>query len=181
MGAMLAQSFEQKKDPGKPGSQSGRIACGFNTALAGVFRGGAFRSSETEVGEVTVADSKVGARHQQTIDGGHKPAKKRGGGGREAERHCFGHCCPLVEAVQRIAAFCCSDSLCIPDASNNSFVCIAAYILLQCSIIETIGFPNDEKGRRKPAALGIFRSVVAYSAATFRGGSSAPESWISAT
>ena len=39
-----------------------------------------------------------------------------------------------------------------------------------------------QKGRRKPAALtSRKKNAIAYSAATLRGGSSAPESWISAT
>jgi hypothetical protein len=39
---------------------------------------------------------------------------------------------------------------------------------------------QNKKGRREPAAF-AFRVQAGYSAACFRGGSSAPESWISAT
>ena len=85
-------------------------------------------------------------------------------------------------AVQRIAALGSGDKLRIPDASNNPFVCIAAYSSLQRSILllRVVPFEASKKGRRKPVALeGI--EIIAYSAAALRGGSSAPESWISAT
>ena len=39
----------------------------------------------------------------------------------------------------------------------------------------------EQKGRRKPAALTSRKKRDRYSAATLRGGSSAPELWISAT
>jgi hypothetical protein len=59
---------------------------------------------------------------------------------------------------------------------------MAAYYLLQRNINETMGFLNNEKGRRK-CRRPLWRSEASrvYSAATLRGGSSAPESWISAT
>jgi hypothetical protein len=57
---------------------------------------------------------------------------------------------------------------------------MAAFILLQCNINETIEIPNDEKAAETGGFLKDSESA-AYSAATFRGGSSAPESWISAT
>src|ERR1700681_2216954 len=73
----------------------------------------------------------------------------------------------------------------IPDARNNRLVCIAAYSILQCNIERVPGtaipWPGQTKGPPEPAALTCAGSAAAYSAATFRGGSSAPESWISAT
>src|ERR1700687_2912704 len=72
----------------------------------------------------------------------------------------------------------------IPDARNNRLVCIAAYSILQCNIKgfrELLPWPGQTKGPPEPAALTCAGSAAAYSAANFRGGSSAPESWISAT
>src|ERR1700694_5083474 len=88
---------------------------------------------------------------------------------------------PFSEA-QRIAASLSGNNLRIPDASYNAFVCIAAYYLLQCNI-RPWDHPcpgNKQKGRPN-GGLGGIEKFPAYSAATFRGGSSAPESWISAT
>src|ERR1700687_3562333 len=90
---------------------------------------------------------------------------------------------PFFEA-QRIAASRSEDNLRIPDTSDNTFVCIAAYYLLQCNIRQfgakriASGQQPDKRGRRKPAASETF-SRVAYSAATFRGGARGPESWVS--
>ena len=69
----------------------------------------------------------------------------------------------------------------IPDASHNPFVCIAAFCLLHRNINETIRLSNSKKAAGKPAASKRSQDFAAYSAATLRGGSSAPESWISAT
>jgi hypothetical protein len=69
----------------------------------------------------------------------------------------------------------------IPDASHNSLVCIAAYPILQRNMNETIRFPNNKKAAENRRPLKGVEGKPAYSAATFRGGSSAPESWISAT
>jgi hypothetical protein len=78
-----------------------------------------------------------------------------------------------------------SRNLGMPDASSNLFVCIAAFFLLQCNINETICFSNSKRAAQTggPFKHSIDPAIdpVGYSAATFRGGSSAPESWISAT
>ena len=58
-------------------------------------------------------------------------------------------------AVQRIAALGSGDKLRIPDASNNPFVCIAAFSLLQCNINGTIELPNS---KRPPETGGLSRS-----------------------
>jgi hypothetical protein len=36
----------------------------------------------------------------------------------------------------------------IPDASHNSLVCIAAYLILQRNMNETIRFPNNKKAAK---------------------------------
>jgi hypothetical protein len=51
---------------------------------------------------------------------------------------------------------------------------------LQRNINGTIGFSNNKKAAGIAGGL-RFAGRIFYSAATFRGGSSAPESWISAT
>jgi len=81
-------------------------------------------------------------------------------------------------------AGCCSSyraNLGMPDARCNSFVCIAAYYILQRSI-KALAAPKPPTGR-PPEAGGphVPANAIVYSAATLRGGSSAPESWISAT
>src|SRR5882724_8831959 len=48
-------------------------------------------------------------------------------------------------------------NLCIPDASHNRLVCIAAISRLHCSINTLFGIPNNEKGRREPAAFRHFQ------------------------
>jgi hypothetical protein len=42
----------------------------------------------------------------------------------------------------------------MPDASNNSFVCIAAYNILHRSINGAIGFLNNEKAAGSAGGLG---------------------------
>ena len=79
----------------------------------------------------------------------------------------------------------------MPDTSSNAFVCMAAYYILQCNINGTIGFRTIKRPPKQPAAFQCnlrfcsgcaqIYPAFAYSAATLRGGSSAPESWISAT
>jgi hypothetical protein len=64
---------------------------------------------------------------------------------------------------------------------------MAAFCSLQCTKNTVIEIPMGtwglahEKGRRKPAAFYQLEPDAAYSAACLRGGSSAPESWISVT
>jgi hypothetical protein len=55
--------------------------------------------------------------------------------------------------AQRIAASWSGNNLRIPDASNNAFVCIAAYCRLQCSINGTIRVPDRKRPPEPPAAL----------------------------
>jgi hypothetical protein len=74
-----------------------------------------------------------------------------------------------------------SANLGMPDARCNSFVCIAAYYILQRSI-KALAAPKPNRqaaGSRRP--LTSPQNAIVYSAAILRGGSSAPESWISAT
>ena len=61
--------------------------------------------------------------------------------------------CPLF-LVRTIPLRDLGDSLCIPDASYNKLVCIAAIAPLHCSKINESGIPHG-KGRRNPAAFGI--------------------------
>src|SRR4051812_28679898 len=53
-----------------------------------------FSGSETETGEVAVADGNTAAGGQQAVDGGHQTAEQ-GAGGQEADGCSFGHVCPL--------------------------------------------------------------------------------------
>src|SRR6266567_209629 len=85
---------------------------------------------------------------------------------------------PFSEA-QPITALRSGDNLRIPDASNNAFVCIAAFYPLQRNIasgtVHEGPGPNRQKKRPPEAAASTAFRDVAYSAATLRGGSSAPE------
>src|SRR6266850_1234753 len=53
-----------------------------------------FSGSETETGEVAVADGNAAAGGQQAVDGGHQTAEQ-GAGGQEADGCSLGHVCPL--------------------------------------------------------------------------------------
>ena len=52
---------------------------------------------------------------------------------------------PFSEA-QRIAASLSGNNLRIPDASNNAFVCIAAYSILQCNKLAAIWPLRQQEG-----------------------------------
>src|SRR5260370_33790388 len=56
------------------------------------------QASEAEIGEIAVAHSHAGARHQQAVDSGHQAAE-HGSGRREAVGSSFGPCRPLFWAV----------------------------------------------------------------------------------
>jgi hypothetical protein len=64
----------------------------------------------------------------------------------------LGHFDPLDEGSNR-AAFRSEANLGIPDTTHNLSVCIAAYILLQRNINETMRFLNNEKAAGTPAAF----------------------------
>ena len=51
-------------------------------------------SSETEMGEVAVADGNAAAGGQKAVDGSHQTAEQ-GAGGQEADGCSLGHVCPL--------------------------------------------------------------------------------------
>ena len=53
-----------------------------------------FSGSETETGEVAVANGDAGTRGQQAVDRGHQAAEQ-GAGGQEADGCGLGHVCPL--------------------------------------------------------------------------------------
>ena len=62
--------------------------------IAPVRRNPVFSGSETETGEIAVADGNAAAGGQQAIDGSHQTAEQ-GGGGQEADGCSLGHVCPL--------------------------------------------------------------------------------------
>jgi hypothetical protein len=147
----------QKKTPENRGLKSGRSFAGSARPCRGVLRCSVFSNSETEIGKVAVAVGNLGVRHQQSVDGGHQSAKQRGGGP-EADRNSLGHLVPLLRCSGSLRCFR-RPNLGIPDTSNNSFVCIAAFYLLQCNIkVPRPRLPRptpNKKGRRKPAAQTI--------------------------
>ena len=53
-----------------------------------------FSGSETETGEVAVADGNAAAGRQKAVDGSHQAAEQ-GAGGQEADGCGLGHVCPL--------------------------------------------------------------------------------------
>jgi hypothetical protein len=109
------------------------------------------RGSEADAGKVAVAIRDLGALHQQPVDGRHQAAEQ-GAGGRQYNGSSLGHCVPFLGG-QPSAASSSGNNLCIPDAKDNVFVCIAAICRLQCSIIGKLTISDNEEGRRKPAAL----------------------------
>src|SRR6266851_245069 len=110
-----------------------------------------FTGSKPEIGEIAVTHRHAGAGHQQAVDGDHQAAEQ-GSGGREADGSRLGHNSPLLgSAAGRCITIWGQSS--IPDASNNAFVCIAAYCLLQCSKNGTIRVPDSKRPPESPTAL----------------------------
>jgi hypothetical protein len=107
-----------------------------------ISRRSVFKGSQPAMGQVAVADGNPGMGHQNLVDGGHQAAKQAGRRAK-AEGSGFGHLGALVWR-QPVAASSSETNLGIPDTSHNTFVCIAAIGLLQCSINRVIGFPNEK-------------------------------------
>lgn len=99
-----------------------------------------FQGLETKTGQVAVADGNAAAGGQQAVDRSHH-AREQGGGGQEADRCSLGHGCPLFLVAEPFR-FGSGDRLCIPDASYNSLVCIAAIGELHCSKTKESGIPE---------------------------------------
>ena len=68
-----------------------------------VRRNPVFSGSETETGEVAVADGNTAAGGQKAVDGGHQTAEQ-GAGGQEADGCSLGHVCPLFLARNHSAS-----------------------------------------------------------------------------
>jgi hypothetical protein len=173
-----ADSSWQKRTPAKSGS-SGEVGMqvrsnrGDQVALQPLGR------SETGIGQVAVADGDASACHQQSVDSGHEAAEHCGGR-REAKGGGLGHSGSHLRHSGSLHLRLIRN-LGIPDTSANPVVCMAAFLILQCNIMPgkqgEAAFEPKQKGRPKPAAPHISRSKMdTYSAATLRGGSSAPES-----
>ena len=62
-----------------------------------------FQGSETETGEVAVADGNAAAGGQKAVDGSHQTAEQ-GAGGQEADGCSLGHVCPLFLARNHSAS-----------------------------------------------------------------------------
>ena len=62
-----------------------------------------FSGSETEGGQVAVADGNAAAGGQQAVDGRHQAAEQ-GAGGQEADGCSLGHVCPLFLARNHSAS-----------------------------------------------------------------------------
>jgi hypothetical protein len=113
---------------------------------------------------------------RSAIGGGHHAAKQRGRR-HEAERGGIGHECPLM-AVQRVAAF--LQSQLRYARCHMQLVCLHGSILHFAMHHRTRAAQQKKAaGNRRPSRPRKMRFT--YSAASLRGGSSAPESWISAT
>src|SRR3979490_38955 len=101
---------------------------------------------EAGTGEVAVAVGYLGALHQEPVEQ-RQEAAEQGIGRRQRNSDSLGQWCPLFVGAQRSAGSSSGNNLCIPDAKNNGFVCIAAICRLQCSIIQKINhFSHNEKG-----------------------------------
>jgi hypothetical protein len=147
--------FREKKGPGNRGHRQG-LACGLVSPAAAevVLLQRLVASLEAEIRRFVVAIGDGGTRHQQTVDGGHKAAEKAGRRC-EVQRGGVGHFVPLFRSSGLLGCFP-EPNLGIPDASNNLFVCIAAYYLSQCNITGSggaFGGRGARQGRRKPAAF----------------------------
>jgi hypothetical protein len=116
------------------------------------------------------------ARGQKAVDGGYQAAEQ-GAGGKEADGCSLGMDVPFSEVAEQLRFA--IKEIYVYQMPPNGFICKAAIGSLQRSKHPAIGIPNKKAaGIRRPL---YSRLQAAYSAACFRGGSSAPESWISAT
>src|SRR6476620_5427234 len=102
-----------------------------------------FSGSETEGGQVAVANRNAAAGGQQAVDGSHQAAEQ-GARGQEADGCSLGHVCPLFLARNHSASRS-GINLCIPDASYNTLVCIAAIVGLHCSKINEVAFQTAKR------------------------------------
>lgn len=75
------------------------------------------KASETEIGEIAVADGDAAARGQKAVDGGHQAAEQ-GAGRKEADGCSLGHECPLSEVAEQLRVAI-KGSLCIPDTTQQ--------------------------------------------------------------
>ena len=176
------QSQRTKKWPRKSGPLvESRISNRSLEAKARIARTLDSQALEAETGQVAVADRDL--RRSPSAGGRWWPSGGRTGRleGARAMEAVLDIVVPFSGGRSGSASSS-GDNLCIPDASHNRLVCMAAFIRVHCSINTLFGIPNNEKGRRnrRPFA-GFGLDEAAYSAACLRGGSSAPESWISAT
>jgi hypothetical protein len=90
-------------------------------------------ASKPKIWEVAVADGAAAARGQKAVDRGHQAAE-RGAGGKEADGCSLGHGCPLSQVAEQLRAAI-GRNLCIPNATDNRFVCTATIGLLHRSIM----------------------------------------------
>jgi len=92
-----------KKMAPETGAMIQSAKAGVVRLIAPVRRNPVFSGSETETGEVAVADGNAAAGGQQAIDGSHQAAEQ-GAGGQEADGCSLGHVCPLFLARNHSAA-----------------------------------------------------------------------------
>lgn len=146
---------QQKKWPRKPGPWIQSAKARIVHRIAPVRRNPVFAGSETEMGQVAVADGNAAAGGQKAVDGRHQTAEQ-GAGGQKADGCSLGHVCPLFLARNHSASRS-GNNLCIPDASHNRLVCIAAIGSLHCSKINETGIPGktSQTAKRPPEPGGL--------------------------
>ena len=101
------------------------------------------RVSETKVRLIAVPNCNVGVQHQQAVD--RRQAGGRTGRSRTGWRWWQSWTwCPFLQIAAELR-FVIWRNLCIPDARNNAFVCIAALDPVQCSINRKFGIPGSKR------------------------------------
>ena len=101
-----------------------------------------FKGSETEARHVAIADGDAAAFGQQAVDRSHH-AGEQGGGGQQADRCSLGHGVSPFLGAEPFRFLICK-SLCMPDASYNGVVCMAAFCSLHCSNVHSPARVNAE-------------------------------------
>jgi len=118
-----------------------------------------FQASEAETGKIAIADGDTAALGQQAVDGSHQAAEQRAGG-QEADGSSLGHVCPLSKAAERLRVVS-GETICIPDATYNGLVCMAAIVRCIAAKLTDLAFQNGI-GRGNPAVLAFWGQAGGY-------------------
>ena len=144
------QISEQKNDPEKSGPQGREFYLQVLLSRGGDVPPERIDSLKTGVGRLAVADGDHGARHQQTIDGGHEAAKQ-GGGRRKAERSSLGHLVPLSRLSGSLSSTLSRHARC-----QQQSICLHGSIFRIATQHKGVDMASNKKaaGNRRPTGAG---------------------------